>query len=411
MYHLLKKLPSSGSQSLSLGTFFLLYLAQSIPMSFFSTAIQVLMRQADFSLSSIAMLQFIKLPWILKFIWSPTVDRHCMTLKDFKRFIVYSELVYALLILSVAFFDIQTNLPVVLVLIFLSLVASATQDIATDALAVLSFDHKNKSMVNSMQSMGSFGGTLIGSGILLIVMHRYGWMPILPALSVLAVVAVLPLWFNKRLQVRPKSDQHRVRYLDIVLFFARKAIWKQIGFLILYYASIIGILSVLRPYMVDLGYSIEAIGMISGILGTSTAFVCAFLAGLLIRRIGRYVARLLFACFILLTTLYFLYLSTLHPNLILLCIGVCLLWGSYGMASVVVYTTSMDCVRKGREGTDFTIQTVITHLSGMLIAVHCGSLADRFGYQGLFIFETSLALLSLCYVVYFFRKKTTYHAQ
>ena len=56
-------------------TFFCLYIAQTIPMSFFSTVIPVMMRQENFSLSTIGLLQLIKLPWILKFLWSPLVDR------------------------------------------------------------------------------------------------------------------------------------------------------------------------------------------------------------------------------------------------------------------------------------------------------------------------------------------------
>lgn len=152
----------SREKVFGLGTFFCLYIAQAIPMSFFSTAIQVMMRQADYSLSSIAMLQIIKLPWILKFVWSPVVDRQCITVGDYKKFIIASEIVYAVLILLAGLLHLESDFYFILLLVFLSLVASATQDIATDALAVLSFGKQDKSMVNSMQSMGSFGGTLIG---------------------------------------------------------------------------------------------------------------------------------------------------------------------------------------------------------------------------------------------------------
>jgi 3-hydroxyisobutyrate dehydrogenase-like beta-hydroxyacid dehydrogenase len=72
--------------------------------------------------------------------------------------------------------------------------------------------------------------------------------------------------------------------------------------------------------------------------------------------------------------------------------------------TIVVYTTAMDCVRPGREGTDFTIQTVITHLSGMLMAILSGRIADHTGYHGLFFFEASIALISLIYIVTVFRK-------
>ena len=75
------------------------------------------------------------------------------------------------------------------------------------------------------------------------------------------------------------------------------------------------------------------------------------------------------------------------------------------MATIVVYTSAMECVRPGREGTDFTIQTVLTHLSGIIIATLSGSVAQHFGYHGLFLTESLIAALSLCYLLVFFRNK------
>ena len=85
----------TGKKAYNLTTFFFLYIAQSIPMSFFSTVIPVMMRQENFTLSAIGMLQLIKLPWILKFIWSPLVDRYTTTTIQYKRWIFSSELIYA----------------------------------------------------------------------------------------------------------------------------------------------------------------------------------------------------------------------------------------------------------------------------------------------------------------------------
>lgn len=402
---------SLRGNSFNLGTFFCLYIAQAIPMSFFSTALQVLMRQADYSLSAIALLQVIKLPWILKLFWSPVVDRYCVTLNGYKRFIIISEGIYALMILSTGLLHIESDLFWILPLVFLAFVASATHDIATDALAVLSFKKKDKSLVNSMQSMGSFGGTLIGGGVLLIFMRSYGWYTVVTCLCAFVVLAILPLLFNRQITIRPKESSQRARLTDFIWFFTQKGIWKQIGFLVLYYSGIIGILSVLRPYLVDLGYSIEEIGIMSGVMGTASAFLTSFLAGILMRRIGKQRTRILFAVFTLLMTLYFLGLSWSHPSTTALCIGIVLLWGSYGMATIVVYTTAMDCVRPGKEGTDFTAQTVLAHLSGMLIAFVSGIVADFSGYHGLFALEVGLASASLIYILSVFRtknKKTVY---
>ena len=397
-------------KTFNLTTFFCLYIAQTIPMSFFSTVIPVMMRQENFTLSAIGLLQLIKLPWIVKFLWSPIVDRHTATTGDYKRWIFSSELIYAILIFSVAMLDFKADFYTILTLIIISFVASSTQDIATDALAVLSFSRKDKSMVNSMQSMGSFGGSMVGSGVLLLLFHQIGWNSLLPCLAVFVLVMLLPLFFNKGIQITPKLPQQRAKKADVLYFFTQRSIWKQIGFLFLYYSGLIGTLAMVRPWLVDLGYSVQEIGMMSGVAGTFVGFISAFAGGMIIRKIGRWRARILFAVFVLMATLYFLGLSYTQPTTPLLYGGIFLLWGSYGMATIVVYTTAMDCVRQGREGTDFTIQTVITHLSGMIMAILSGRIADMTGYHGLFFFETCIAITSLVYSLTVLRKENTHNS-
>ncbi|MDR2848813.1 MAG: MFS transporter [Bacteroidales bacterium] len=388
-------------------TFFCLYIAQTIPMSFFATVIPVIMRQENFSLTSIGLFQLIKLPWIVKFLWSPLIDRYNVTVNDYKRWIISSELIYAVVIFAVAFLNFSTGFYTILTLVIISLVASATQDIATDALAVLSFSKKDKSMVNSMQSMGSFGGTMIGSGLLLLLFKQIGWNHLIPFLALFVIVALLPLMFNKNLTIhREQEKAKRADMTDILSFFTQRGIWKQIVFLLLYYSAMMGILTMMRPYLVDLGYDMKQIGVMSGFFGTAVGMVAAFAAGLIIRRIGRFYSQILFAVLILFTTCYFFMLSTLsHPDISLLYAGIFLLWGSYSMATVAVYTIAMDCVREGREGTDFTIQTVITHFSGICMAMLSGKIADKTGYSGLFLFESGLACLSLLYILIVFRER------
>ena len=396
---------SSKGRGIGLPMFFCLYIAQSIPSSFFATALQVMMREANYSLATIGLLQLVKLPWVVKFLWSPLVDRHCLTGRDFRRCIVVSEIVYAIFIILAGHLNVTDNLYLIIFMVMLSLVASATQDIATDALAILMHTGRDKSMVNSMQSMGSFGGALIGSGVLLLVLHQFGWHMVTPFLGVFVLLMLIPLLRRKDLNIAQKDVRQRARLTDFASFFVQRGIWRQIGFLLLYYASIIGILSMMRPWLVDLGYSMKEIGVMSGIIGTSSAFCASFGAGFIVRRIGIFTARILFACFILLTTLYFLGLVMLGtPTTAMLYGGIVLMWMSYGMATIVVYTSAMECVRPGREGTDFTVQTVLTHLSGIIMAGLSGAVADHFGYYGLFLAEVIIASMSLVYIILLFRK-------
>lgn len=389
-----------------LGVFFFLYIAQSIPKSFFSTVIPVLMRQEEFSMTTIALLQLIKLPWIIKFLWSPYIDKKTTDLASYKKWIFSSEVCYAVLIFSVSLLDIKTDMFLIAFLILLSFVSSATQDIATDALAIRSFDKKNKSLVNSMQSMGNFGGTLIGSGILLLIYKAVGWNLVLPALAVFVLVAIVPLMLQKRTTpLIPKVTKADKK--DIISFFRQKGISKQVIYLVLSYSGLIGILSSIRPYMVDLGYTMEQIGLISGILGTGCGFIASFFSGKIIKRQGRYRSRIIFASMAVVCGLYFLIFSFFDDCGHSLYIGIPMLWVTYAMSSVIVYTTAMDVSREGREGTDFTLQTVITHLSGMIIAIGCGRIIDSFGITALYSVETFLASITLLFSIFAFRKKPT----
>jgi len=262
-----------------------------------------------------------------------------------------------------------------------------------------------------MQSMGSFGGAMIGAGLLLLIFHSIGWNKLLPYLALFVVIALIPLIFFRKSQMAQTVEKKKIKGVnpdDLLGFFKQKGIAKQIVFLFLYYAGVIGILSMLKPLLVDYGYTTEQIGVMSGVIGASIGCVASLAGGFLVRKLGRHTTRILFAIGILVTAIYFTLLVTVLPiNTATLHLGVSMLWGCYGMATIVVYTTAMDCVRPGYEGTDFTMQTVITHLSGMLMAVGSGKFADSFGYGKLFAVEVAIAALSLFYILIAFRKNKT----
>lgn len=228
-------------------TFFSLYIAQSVPMSLFSTLLPVLMREDNFSLTSIGLLQCIKLPWIIKFLWAPLVDRNTSNLKTYKKWIFCSEAVYAFLILAIALLNLKTDFLLILVLIVLSFVASGTQDIATDALTTLSFNRKERSRGNSMQSMGSFAGSLVGGGLLLVLYKYIGWTSTLLGLSVFVLIMLIPLYQYKDKSFTSHSGRVPIGMKDLLSFFRQRRIGSQLTFLILFNSGLIGTLAMLKP--------------------------------------------------------------------------------------------------------------------------------------------------------------------
>ncbi len=382
-----------------------LYVAQSIPMSFFSTVLPVIMRMENYSLESIGLIQLMKLPWILKFFWSPWVDRNAGMKHGYKQWIIASELFYAVVIISIGFFSLAVDFKTIIVLMIVAFFLSATQDIASDALAIKILHKSQRSLGNSMQSSGNFLGTLFGSGVLLMLYASVGWRGLMFLLGGIVLVALLPLMFNvNNRETLAPANIKPPGWRDVFTFFRPAIVIRRVIFLMIFYSGILGILVMLKPFLVDLGYEVRKIGFISGIYGTAIGAGFAFLSGWIMKRIGNRSAILLMAFYSFLTALFFAIILVKNPVPVVIYTGVALLWSSYAMSTVVVYTVSMNLVRPGREGTDYSIQVVMTHISGLLIAVASGFIAGRFGYHGLFKLEATWAFLVMILSVLLYKE-------
>lgn len=383
-------------------TLFSLYIAQSVPLSFFSTVLPVIMRMEKFSLASIGLIQLIKIPWILKFIWAPLVDRHAYSHFHYKRWIIGSEIFYAACIIAIAFFNLHTDFVTIIILMVVAIIFSATQDIASDALAIRILKKSERPFGNSIQSMGNFGGTLIGSGVLLIVYTLTGWSWLMVLLAAFVLIALLPLIITvkKNDNQVPSVPHAGIKLRDMGQFFLIPGMAKWMLILALYYSGILGILSLLKPWMVDLGYNIKEIAFMVGIYGTGCGAAGAFLAGFIVKYLGQRKSLIAFATYNIFAALFFLYINQTGVTKPLLYAAITFLWSAYSMSSVIIYTLSMGKVREGKEGTDYSIQIVITHLEGIIIAILAGKFADVLGMNSLFIAEAALATLVLIIVFF-----------
>ncbi len=377
---------------------FSLYIAQSVPMSFFSTVIPVIMRQENFSLQAIGMIQLVRVPWILKLFWAPVVDNSSRSSRDLKKWIFFSELFYAAVIVSIAFFNLQTDFTLIIVLMVIATTASATQDIATDSFAIHLLKKEERELGNTIQAGASFIGALISAGVLIFAFSFFGWSVFLFILAAFTIFALGPvLFFKKKFTIHEEGT--KLSYRELFSFLQNREIRRRLPLLLLMFSGFMGIMTMLKPYLVDLGYNLTEIAFMSGIIGTSSAALSTVIAGLLMKFLGRKGGTAAIAFYAILTALYFWYISGTDPTDFQAYLGVGLVWAAYGSATMAIYTSSMDVTRKGAAGTDFTFQIVITHVGSMIVAVLSGRFADRFGYDSLFIAEAVLGILTLVVIL------------
>lgn len=396
----------NNNKVINLSTFFCLYLARAIPATFLMTALQVTMRQHHIGLATIGLLSLTRLPWSLKFIWTPLIDRHCVTVGDFKKLLISTELVFALAIIIVGLLDVSNNLMLIIALVLLSTFCASIQNVTNDTLAVNAFHRGDHSAVTSMKSMGRYVGRMLGGGFFIIILHRYGWHIVVPLLGFLAILLVLPIILDKHIVIADRRKSKNPAGLkDLYRFFTRRDALPQIIFLMLFFIGFDGIMSMFKPWMVDMGYNMKEIGLYNGVIGTSVAFVMAAFAGWWVKRAGLKTAQRIVSVFAITVPAYFLFLTYVTPTLTLIMIGIVLMRATEASAAVTVYSTSMDYVRSGREGTDFTIQVVLVHISGSIITIIAGGIGQWLDYRGLCIIELALSLISVWYVFFKFNNR------
>lgn len=395
----------NNNKVINLSTFFCLYLARAIPSTFIMTALQVTMRQHHIGLATIGLLSLVRLPWSLKFIWAPLIDRHCVTVGDFKKLIISTETVFALAIIVVGMLDVADNLLLIIALVLLSTFCASVQNVTNDTLAVNAFSRGDHSAVTSMKSMGRYVGRIFGGGVFIMVLHQYGWHVVVPLLGFAALLLAMPIALNKHIVIREKRGKRVAGITDFYRFFTRKGVWRQVVFLLLFFIGFDGLMSMFKPWMVDMGYDMREIGLYNGVIGTSVAFVMAFFAGWWVKKAGLRFAQRVVSLSAIAVPAYFLFLTYTAPTLPLIMTGIVILRSVEASAAVTVYSTSMDYVRAGREGTDFTIQVVIVHLSGSLISVIAGGVGEWLDYRGLCLIELALSVVSVMYIFLKFQKQ------
>src|SRR6187399_2512819 len=153
-----------------LGLLATLYLAQGVPIGFFTQALPVVMRQQGYALAWIGLSSLLGLPWALKWLWAPLIDaRYSPRLGRRRTWLLGLQLATALLLLMLALTGHEGAMVWLLVGSFVSNLLAASQDVATDGLAIELLTTKERGAGNGVQVGAYRLGMIFGGGALLVV--------------------------------------------------------------------------------------------------------------------------------------------------------------------------------------------------------------------------------------------------
>lgn len=413
-----------------------LYTAQGLPFGFFTLALPVLMREAGWSLTALGFLQFLAAPWVLKMLWAPVVDHHGKR----RTWLLSMQLASCALALAMALLGFTEGSVALFVAVFAFNLLAATQDVATDGLAVRLLNAQQRGLANGIQVGAYRFGMILGGGLLLWVFAHTNWQVTFLGMALMLALLTLPVW---RMQEPPPhvpdagadADDaiapHPVEPPVAALLSAsppastvataseaspERPQGRRLALLWWHRAMRPGVLALaglifcfrfgdqmaaglITPFLLDQGLNKADLAVLKGAVGSGTSLLGAALGGWLMLRVGRRAA--LLGCGFMQAAVYGLYVAAAMGLG-----GVPLLWlatvaeGVIGtMATVALYSLMMDSADPAHPGTDYTLMGSVGVSLATLGGIAGGMVGDHLGYATAFASGAVVSVIGLLALV------------
>lgn len=399
---------------------FSLYWAQGLPVGFMTHALPVILRAEGVSLAHIGGFGLLMLPWSIKIFWAPLVDRHGSSAKGhYRSWIIPLQWLSVAVLIGLSFLPIQAlNQPLYLLIFFITLLVmngiGATQDIATDGLAVNILKNEQQHWGNTFQVIGSRLGFIVGGGAILWLLDLLQWQSTFLLLAALVFLNTLPILLFREPQyskiITPADKGPALSNIKTYFQYFWSDLTLARWLLVLLTFKVADGLSgpLLKPLMVDLGLSFSQIGLYVTMLGAFAALIGAGLAGWCLKYWSRSRSLLIFSVLKIMTLMAYAWLAGQYEiqnkveNWIIYLINAAEDMIS-AMLLVVMLTLVMQYSRKHLAGTDFTFQVALmATISGGLYSLS-GLLGDYWGYAQYLTYIVWISVFLLWPIVFWGR--------
>lgn len=381
------------------------YVAQSVIGGLTMLGLPAVLRAQGLPLDQIGLLYLTVLPWALKFLWAPRVERFRLPAfgRNRSNIIVLIGNVSAVAgIVLVGVLQPAILLPVIITLTFVALVAS-TVDIACDGYAVENLAKQHHGWGNAAQVGGSYLGSAIGGGLFLVLVDRVGWH--YACFIMAAVILALSLPFS----VGPAAkevEKQRSHIPSLAATTRRPEIRRGMLATAMFVAAQKWGLSMLGPFLIDQGFDLATIGTVNGTGSMFIGLAGALLGGALVRLFGTraVIAGALVGQAALLAGLAYSDLGGAMPRAAMLAIAVGSSSGIMSIGFVALYAQFMDWSDSKQAGVDFTVFQCMDGIVSIVGGLAIGWIAERLGYASIFIGASIICLVVIIPTILLLRR-------
>ena len=361
-----------------------------VPLLMTISILQAWMKESGIDLSTIGLFGLVGIPYSLKFLWAPFLDRFSLPFLGRRRgWLLVSQILIIVTILGISNIDITSQLTGLVMLCLGLTFLSATQDILIDAYRRENVSEKHLPLASSLYIIGYRVAMAIVGSLGFILSDSISFNLVYLCLSGLMMVGIITTLISdegdfiiksRESIIEPFIDYFRKNKALIILAFI--FIYK-IGDMLAFFMSV--------PYYLDLEYTKSQIGYMK-FIGTWMTLLGSFIGGILLVKYNNIMKGLFYFGYVI--------LSWVEPNLILLCsVGsfesFCSGLGTAVFISYIALLTNIKFT-----GTQYALLSSFVAIPRTIFTSQTGFLVESIGWEYFFIFCTLIAIPGLILIRY-----------
>lgn len=258
--------------------------SSGLPLFVLLQMLPVWLTDKHLSIELIGAVTGVMLPYGLKFLWAPLLDRYFPSFLGRRRsWLLISQATLLILLYAISLFDPLTQLSVVANIALLIAFFSATQDIVLDAYRREILSDRELGLGNTIHINAYRVAGLIPGGLSLYLATLYPWETVFLWTALCMLVGIFMTLF---LAKEPKIDApsfnqpfHQAFWIPLQEFFQRKGVAQAIGFLLFLFLYKFGdsfATTLQTKFIYDMGFGKEDIALVV----KSTSLWASILSGL-----------------------------------------------------------------------------------------------------------------------------------
>ncbi len=379
-----------------IGVVFLLGFSSGLPLALTGGTLQAWLTVEGVDLKTIGIFTLVGLPYTLKFLWSPLMDRFVPPWLGRRRgwLILTQILLFGLIFLISQVSPRET--PMLLAILALGLAfCSASQDIVVDAYRADILKEKERGLGAAVSVTGYRIAMLISGALALVLSQSMGWKAtyiLMAAFMIIGMVASFTGPEPEEEIVPPRTLQEAV-VNPLKEFFARKAAWALLALIVLYKIGDAFAGSLTTAFLIrGAGFSVAEVGTINKGLGLMATIGGALFGGALMARLGLFRSLMFYGVMQAVSNLSFMALAWLGKNYYMMVFAVAFenVAGGMGTAAFVAFLMTL-CDHR-YTATQFALLSALASLGRVFVGPPSGVLAEELGWV-IFFFITFLAAL------------------